>query len=78
MFAAYWCPGEILINMFEIFSSKMEIPKSLTKADPRGSTALHALCCNRHFIDRDSKVEKNLNHFESCIKWLKQKGIRNY
>jgi len=63
--------------MFELFSSKVEMT-SLTKSNPRGSTALHALCCNQHFIDLNSKAEKNLNHFEAGIKWLKEKGISDY
>ena len=68
---AYWCPPEKLIDMFELLNSKVNIRVSLIKANHRGITALHALCCNPHFTD----PERNLDYFESGLKWLQGKGI---
>jgi len=70
---ALWCPPEKLIAMFELLNSKVDNRVSLIKANRRGTTALHALCCNPHFTN----PEKNLDDFETSLKWLKDKGIGN-
>ncbi len=67
------CPAEKLVAMFELLSSKVDATTSLIKANPSGSTALHALCCNPHFTN----PEKNIDYFKSGIKWLNEKGIRD-
>ncbi len=56
--------------MFELLNSKVDTT-ALIKADQRGSTALHALCCNAHFTN----PEKNHDYFEFGTRWLKEKGI---
>jgi len=56
--------------MFQLLDSKLQTI-SLIKADDKGTTALHAICCNPHFTDD----EKIIDYFKSCIKWLKEKGI---
>jgi len=67
---ALWCPPEKLMATFELLNSKVVNRVSLIKANHRGTTALHALCCNPHFTN----PEKNLNYFRSGLKWLNEKG----
>src|SRR5437763_11471231 len=62
-----------LIEVFGFLESK-RTTASLIKTNIEGITALHSLCQNQRFLNHESDMEINLQHFEAGVSWLINKG----